>query len=354
MLVSLPVSIPIKIEPQMRKNGKALTIQAVAKTAGVSVSTVSRVLNGKADVAAETVEKVRGVIQQMGYTSSLAARSLRSHHTNVIGMVIPNVSTLYCIEVLRGVNKAIEKLHYDLIIYTDCNTDRTNSAEDERSFVALLNGGIADGVIVVTPTSADFPTHAPVAIIDPNQESPQLPGVLSTNYEGALAGMNYLISLGHRRIGHITGRMELVSSNQRLQGYKDALCAAGIPLDPELIETGDYAAERAAVCTEKLLCLNNRPTAIFAANDMSAMGVYQAAQKAGLKIPVDLSVLGFDNLRESSLMAPALTTVDQSLEEMGTIATGMIIKLINGDALENNLHIIQTQLVVRDSCSSLR
>jgi LacI family transcriptional regulator len=338
----------------MRKSGKSVTIQAVARSAGVSVSTVSRVLNGKTDVATETLSKVRAVIQELGYTSSLAARSLRSHHTNVIGMVIPNVSTLYCIEVLRGVNKAIEKLHYDLIIYTDCNTDRTNSADVERSFVALLNGGIADGVIVVTPTATDFPTHAPVAIIDPNQESPQLPGVISTNYEGALAAMNYLIGLGHRRIGHITGRMELVSSNQRLQGYKDALAAAGIPFDPELIEIGDYALERAAVCAEKLLCLNNRPTAFFAANDMSAMGVYQAAQKAGLKIPVDLSVVGFDNLRESSFMAPALTTVDQSLEDMGIIATGMIIKLINGEPMENPLHIIQTQLVVRDSCSPLR
>lgn len=337
----------------MRKIGKAITIQAVAKAAGVSVSTVSRVLNGKADVAIETVGKVRAVIQEMGYTSSLAARGLRSHHTNVIGMVIPNVSTLYCLEVLRGVNKAIEKLHYDLIIYTDCNTDRSNSADVERSFVALLNGGIADGVIVVTPVATSFSTHAPVAIIDPNQESPNLPGVISTNYEGALAAMEYLTGLGHRRIAHITGRMELVSANQRLQGYKDGLIAAGIPIDEELIATGDYDQACAAANTEKLLSLNNRPSAIFAANDMSAMGVYQAAQKAGLKIPEDLSVVGFDNIRESSFSVPALTTVDQSLEEMGTIATNMIVKLINGEPVENTLHVIKTQLIVRESCSAL-
>jgi LacI family transcriptional regulator len=337
----------------MRKTGKAVTIQAVAKAAGVSVSTVSRVLNGKSDVAAETVEKVRLVIQNLGYASSLAARGMRSHRTNIIGLVIPDVGTLYCLDILRGVNRAIGKLHSDLIIYTDCSPVRVHSADVERSFVALLNGGIADGVIIVTPTATSFPPHAPVVTIDPNQESPDLPGVLSTNYEGALGAMQYLIGLGHCRIAHITGRLELVSANQRLQAYKDALTAAGICIDETLIEFGDYSTENAALCAERLLSQNNRPTAIFAANDMAAMGVYQAAHKAGLKIPDDLSVVGFDNLRESSLLAPALTTVDQFLEDMGTIATDMIVKLVNGEELDSMLHMIQTQLILRESCAPL-
>jgi LacI family transcriptional regulator len=338
----------------MKRKPKSVKIQDVARTAGVSVSTVSRVLNGKADVSEETIEKVQFIIRNLGYTSSLAARSLRSHRTNVIGLVLPDVASPYCHEILRGVNGAIEQIHDDLIIYTDCNSSRVNAAEQESMYVALLNGSITDGVIVVTPTATDFPTHAPITIIDPNQESPQFPGVISTNYEGALAAMEYLTSLGHRRIGHITGRMALVSSVQRLQAYKDGLAAVGVGVDDTLVECGDYTETLATQCAEKLLDRKDRPTAIFAANDASALGVYRAAQKLGIHIPDDLSVMGFDNLRESLFMSPALSTVDQHLEQMGTIATEMIVKLINGDKLPSKLHVIKTQLIIRDSCSVLR
>lgn len=349
----------------MRKSSKTITIQDVAKVAGVSVSTVSRVLNGKADVAIETIEKVEGVIHELGYASSLAARGMRSHRTNVIGMIMPDVATPYCASIMRGVNSAIARLDKDLLIYTSGSGLKESIAYHERSYVSFLNGGITDGVIVVTPTATDFATHAPVVIIDPNNESPDLPAISATNREGALSAMNYLISLGHRRIGFITGRMELVSTNQRLQGYKDGLLAAGIPLDKDLIEIGDYTTEEAVVCTHRLLSLSNRPTAIFAANDMSSKGVYQAAKEAGLQIPKDLSVIGFDNLPESSLMVPALTTVDQFVEDIGTIATQMVVKLVQGEALpehfpgtvafirDGNLLKIPTQLVIRDSCSSI-
>jgi LacI family transcriptional regulator len=187
-------------------------------------------------------------------------------------------------------------------------------------------------------------------IIDPNHESPDLPAVLSTNYEGALAAMNHLIGLGHRRIGHISGRMDLVSGHQRLQGYKDSLAVAGIPLDEHLIEFGDFTTETAVLRTCRLLSLNAPPTAIFAANDQSAKGVYQAAKGSGLRIPDDLSVIGFDNLRDTSNLTPALTTVDQFMAKMGMIATDMIVRLIHGEELRANLHILQTQLIVRDSC----
>ena len=158
--------------------------------------------------------------------------------------------------------------------------------------------------------------------------------------------MNYLTGLGHRRIGHITGRLQLVSGNQRLQGYKDGLAKAGISVDEALIEIGDFSFERAEEAAYKLLSLQNRPTAIFVANDVPAAGVYQAANGLGLKIPDDISIIGFDNLRNASLMNPPLTTVDQYISEMGRIATEMIVKLINGEKLQSNLHVIQTNLNV--------
>jgi LacI family transcriptional regulator len=208
-------------------------------------------------------------------------------------------------------------------------------------------------MIIVTPAATDFSTDAPVVAIDPNNESPDCPAIIATNRAGALAAMAYLTGLGHRRIGHITGRLDLISANRRLRGYKEGLAAAGIPVDEKLIQIGDYLAERAVECARALLSLDDPPTAIFAANDMSAVGVYQVAQEMGLRIPQDLSVVGFDDLRESALLNPPLTTVDQFISKMGTLAIDMVVRLVKGEALETNLHKIPTQVVVRDSCRSL-
>jgi LacI family transcriptional regulator len=336
----------------MKQTHKSITIHDVAVAAGVSVSTVSRVLNDKDDVAAGTYERVQQVISELGYASSLAARGMRSRRTNVIGLIMPDVASLYSIAVLQGVNRGIAQLDYDIIVYTNGDIRKNTSADQESYYVSLLNGSITDGVIVVTPAATNFSTSAPVVAIDPNNESPKCPAIISTNRDGALLAMNYLIELGHQRIGFINGRPELVSSCRRLQGYKDGLALAGIPLDEELIQNGDYTTETAVRCARALLSLENLPTAIFAANDMSAMGVYQAAQMMGLRIPEDLSVVGFDNLRESLFLAPPLTTVDQFISEMGAIAVEMIVKLVNGETLADNLRKISTQLVIRESCRS--
>jgi LacI family transcriptional regulator len=341
----------------MIRNPKAVTIRDVASKAGVSVTTVSRVLNGKDDISEATIQKVLAIVEELGYASSLAARGMRSHRTNLIGLILHDVASLYSQEIMRGVNQVIAQIDKDLIIYTSGGLNRENVAQHERYYVGLLNGSITDGAIVVTPTATQFTTHAPLVIIDPNDESPGYPAIIATNQEGALGAMSYLTDLGHRRIGHIAGEMKLISANQRLQGYKDGLAAAGIPLNQDLIEIGDYTTETAVVCARRLLSLPDRPTAIFAANDVSAMGVYQAAKELGLEIPGDLSVIGFDNLREADHMNPPLTTIDQSLEKMGTIAMEMIVTLVKGESLtmnhagEGNLYKIPTQLVIRDSCA---
>ena len=337
----------------MKRPRKSITIRDVAEAAGVSISTVSRVLNDKDDVAVGTCERVQQVIAELGYASSLAARGMRSSRTNVIGLVMPDVASPYSVTVMQGVNHAIAQLDFDLIVYTNGDISKYGTADQESYYVALLNGGIADGVIVVTPAATNFSTAAPVVAIDPNNESPECPAIISTNHKGALQAMEYLTGLGHRRIGFIAGRLELVSAKRRLEGYKDVLEAAGIPLDEDLIQMGDYTTETAVSCAHQLLSLGNPPTAIFASNDMSAMGVYQAADALGVIIPGDLSVVGFDNIREALFLNPQLTTIDQFVAEMGSIATQMVVRLVKGETLESNLHKIQTQLVTRDSCRSL-
>jgi len=332
---------------------RTVTIHDVAKEAGVSVSTVSRVLNGKDDVALETIEKVHGVVRDLRYTSSLAARGMRSIRTNVIGLIIPDVGTPYCTEVMRGVNRAIAQSNYDLIVYTTGAILKYGTADQERRYVTLLNGNVTDGVVVVTPAATDFSTDAPIVAIDPNNESPDCPAIIATNRAGALEALKYLTGLGHRRIGHITGRLDLVSASRRLQGYKDGLSACGLPVDEQLIQIGDFSTETAIRCTQALLSLENPPTAIFASNDMSATGIYKVALEKGLRIPEDLSVVGFDNLPESTFLNPQLTTVDQFIMDMGSMAVEMVVKLVNGETLEENLYEIPTQLVVRNSCRSL-
>ena len=335
----------------MRVKRHAVRIQDVAKAAGVSVSTVSRVLNGKVDVAEDTQNRIEEVIEHLGYTSSLAARSMRGQKTNLVGLIMPDIAFPYAIEVMKGVNRAIAHSEYDLLVYTTGDVRKYGTALHEQQYVSLLNNSITDGLVIVAPAAADFVSTAPIVSIDPLAINPSYPSVHATNYQGALDAMQYLIGLGHKRIGFISGRAELESSIRRMKGYRNALKLAGLPVDEALIVAGDYTTETAMQCARELLGLKNPPTAIFASNDQSAMGVFQVAREAGLRIPDDLSVVGFDNIPEAGFID--LTTVDQFLGEMGYIATKMLIDLINGVPLTEKIHQVKTELVLRNSCKDL-
>jgi len=332
----------------MPKKKRTVTIQDVAKTAGVSVSTVSRVLNGKVDVASETQDRILSVIDDLGYTTNLAARSMRSHKKNLVGLIMPDIAYPFAIEVMKGVNRAIAESEFDLLVYTTGDVRKSGRASHEQKYVSLLTNSISDGVILVAPVADGFSVDAPIVSIDPLASNPNYPAVHATNYHGAMEAMEYLLGLGHKRIGYIGGRAELESANRRLKGYRDALEKAGIPVDEELIASGDYTTETGVSGARQLLGLANAPSAIFASNDQMAMGVYQVAQEMGLRIPDNLSVVGFDNITESKYMG--LTTVDQFISEMGYVATQMLIKLINGIPLEDQTYRMQTKLVVRSSC----
>ena len=335
----------------MRKNRRSVTIQDVAKTAGVSVSTVSRVLNGKVDVASETQDRIRSVIDDLGYTTNLAARSMRSFKKNMVGLIMPDIAYPFAIEVMKGVNRAIAESEFDLLVYTTGDVRKSGRASHEQKYVSLLNNSITDGVVIVAPVTGEFVTDAPIVSIDPLMSEPSYASVHATNYQGAMGAMEYLLSLGHRRIGFISGRAELESSTRRLMGYRDALKKAGLKIDERLIASGDYTTETGMTCAQQLLSMENPPTAIFASNDQMAMGVFQVAQERGLRIPQDLSVIGFDNIMESKYMG--LTTVDQFISEMGFVATQMLFQLINGEPLATQTYKMQTQLVIRNSCQAL-
>lgn len=335
----------------MKKKKHAVTIQDVAKAAGVSVSTVSRVLNEKIDVASETQEHILSVIRKLGYTSNLAARSMRSHKKNLVGLVVPDIGFPYSIEIMKGVNRAIAESKYDLLLYTTGDVQKNGSDLHEQHYVSLLNNSITDGVLIVASAAAEFITNAPIVAVDPHVVNPNYPSVQGTNYQGALDAMEYLIKLGHRRIAFISGRPEIGSAVRRLQGYRDSLTMAGIEVDESLIMPGDFTQKAGYNSACQLLQMKNPPTAIFASNDQSAIGVIQAAEEMGLRIPNDLSVVGFDNITEAKYLG--LTTVDQFLEEMGYVAMQMLIKLVTGEPLDVEVYKMQTKLLVRTSCQEL-
>lgn len=331
----------------MRPKQPAVRIQDVARAAGVSVTTASRVLNNKADVAPETYERVRRVMQELNYTASLAAKSMRSQTANVIGLLVPEVTEVYNQEIIKGVGAAIRDSGYDLMIYT---RGRPTGASWELEHVALLSNGLTDGCIVVTPSAPVFPDTARIVVIDPLGDGANVPSVVARNRAGALAAMEYLIGLGHHRIGFIGGRPDTLSAIRRFEGYRDGLAAAGIAFDPGLVEGGDYTLERALHSARKLLDRPERPTAIFAANDQTAMGVLDIAVALGISVPEELSVVGFDNVPEAGYMTPGLTTVDQSIRDMGKLATQLLLGILRGAEPDDKLSKVPTRLIIRDSC----
>lgn len=336
----------------MRRKNRAATIRDVAKAAGVSVSTVSRVLNAKTDVASETQDRILSIINSLGFTSNLAARSMRSFRRNIIGLIMPDIGYPFAIEVMRGVNRAIAESEFDLLVFTTGDVRKVSSAEHEQKYVSLLNNSITDGVLIVAPVTSSFSTSGIIVSVDPVIKKPGYPSVHATNYKGAMDAMNYLLSLGHERIAYIGGRPELLSSARRYDGYIDSLKKARLAIDETLITMGDFTTDTGAICAKKLFSLKNRPSAIFAGNDQSAIGVYQAAEDLGVRIPEDVSLIGFDNIPESKYLG--LTTIDQYICDMGYIATQMLIKLIKNETLHESTYKIQTQLVVRNSCMKIK
>jgi LacI family transcriptional regulator len=252
---------------------------------------------------------------------------------------------------MKGINQAITESTYDLLVYTTGDVHKSGAASHEQHYVSLLNNSLTDGVIIVASAAADFITDAPIVAVDPHMVNPSYPSVQGTNYHGSLEIMNYLLGLGHRRIGFICGRPEIGSAGRRLLGYRDALSNAGIEVDEDLIVPGDFTTPSGRERGIQLLSMENPPTAIFAANDQSAIGVYQAADELGLRIPDDLSVVGFDNISEAKYLG--LTTMDQCLADMGYVAIQMLIKLINHETLDEQIHKMSTKLVVRSSCRVL-
>lgn len=329
-----------------------VTIVDVAREASVSYSTVSRVVNNFPHVKPETRERVEAAMAKLGYVVNLKARSLAGGRSQVVGMLIYELDTSYHVEIVKGVDAEIANSDYDLMLST---THKRKGKES--TYVTQLTQGMADGLLIVLPRNLEAykgdldRKRFPYVLIDhPGLECDDCSAVLTANWQGAYDATRYLIELGHRRIGFVTGFIEVASAQDRLAGYQTALRDHGLLVDPELICKGDFLEQSGYEAGLKFLQLTRPPTAVFASSDMCAFGVMKALEEAGCRVPEDISIMGFDDIPEASYMRPMLTTVRQPLRSMGQAATRILIERIEDPTLPTKRVEFPTELIVRESC----
>lgn len=310
---------------------RRVTITDVAAEAGVSVATVSKVINGRDGIAAATAAHVQSVVDRLGYESSLVARGMRSHRTHAVGVLVAEFEP-FSTEILKGAGSALADTGYALLAYTGGASARTVRPGWERRYLSRLSGTLIDGAVLVTPTVVDPDAGVPVVAVDPHAGPGGMPSVDSDNLAGAMLAVRHLLDLDHRRIGFLGGRRDLESSALREAGYVQALLDAGVTPDPALMHVAEYRRGAAYDATAAMLALPDPPTAVFAANDVSAMGILDAAARLGVRVPDQLSVVGFDDIPESASTTPPLTTVRQEIQQLGAVAVRLLLDLLDGAA----------------------
>ena len=310
------------------------TIEDIARLAGVSRTTVSRVLNHRPDVDQATRERVLRVIEEQAYVPSLTAAGLAGGRNRLLGMLVPSFTWSIIPELMRGIAEVINQTSYELVLY--CFNDE-DLARDRRDIVnRLLATQLTAGILSVFPGAIApyleelYQQGMPVVIID-DQQAHSMPWVRADNVTGGYLATQHLISLGHRRIAHIQGPREYLASHDRAAGYGRALEEAGIAYDPELVVEGDFLPPSGRTCADRLfaLPLEKRPTAIFAATDQMGYGALVSAEEHGLSVPHDVALVGFDDDSPSAHVHPPLTTIRQPSFEMGQSGINLLLSLLD-------------------------
>ena len=330
------------------------TIKDVAEKAGVSVATVSRVLNNKPFVSDKMREHVMGVIAEVNYQPDAVARGLRTKSTRIISLVIPDINNPYFPEVARGVESVADRYEYIVVL---CNTDRKQKRE--INFYEKLMMQRVEGIIVNPSNSSEEEIEIlsrldmPVVLISSQSEFENFDIVMVDNVEGAKLAVNHLIEYGHRKIGLLGGSRDVSSSQKRYDGFIEALQTAGIEIKQNFITEDSLDNEGGYRCAKQLLAQKEKPTAMFATNDTMAIGALSAIHEAGLRIPDDISLIGFDDLSFSKMTYPKLTTIRQPKFKTGEVAAEQLFKhLISPNQyIPPQKIILDHELIIRETTS---
>ncbi len=343
--------VPPSHQTAPKLSSARITLAQIAELAGVSLPTVSKVLNGRQGVSEETRDRVNRLLSEHGYRR----RGIdRRHRVGLVDLVIPGLGTLWAYEMIKGAEAEATRGGVDLVV-SDAHGRRVGTHHWLRQIAARRTDGIVLVVSGLLPgTDSQLARlNTPLVLVDPvGGTAPAVPAVAATNWAGGLAATEHLLALGHRRIGVITGPPDLKCSQDRLDGYRAALQRACVSVATELIREGDFLVTGGQRAASALLRLRRPPTAIFAGSDHQAHGVYLEARSAGLRIPEDLSVVGFDDVPLCEWVQPSLTTVRQPLEEMAAEATRMVLELAGSSQAGPVRRELATSLVVRASTAA--
>jgi LacI family transcriptional regulator len=325
----------------------------VAKAAGVSVPTVSKVVNGRPDVAKDTRERIEKLLHQHRYRPRTARPQRR---VGLIDLVFVNLGSPWAMEILAGAEEVAHRAGTGIVVSAVHGRNRTRPG---RGWLDNLAARRSDGVVLIlSELSADQQAlldqlGIPVVVVDPaGQPPPGRPSVGASNWAGGLAATEHLVGLGHERIAVIGGPSDVLCSRARVDGYRTGMSAAGLKVRPGYVRCGDFMSPAGYRETMALLDLPQPPTAIFACADQMALGAYEALYERGLRTPDDVSIVGFDDLDEARWAVPPLTTIRQPLTEMAGMATRMLLALIAGEELESTRVELATPLVVRSSTAA--
>ena len=331
---------------------KNATMQDVADLAKVSKTTVSHILNETRPVSEEKRQRVLNAMKELGYHPNILARSLRKNETGTIGLIVPNSANPFYAEVSRGVESLSFDEGYNVIL---CNSDR--NLEKEIAYTKLLINKRVDGILFVGAWVGEQTQHLhdiheqgiPLAVVDRFVPDIDIDSVRTDNHLGGWLATSHLIGLGHKRISCIGGTPEFTPNAERIIGYQKAMRDAGIPIDDNLIVRTNFQFEGGHSAAQQLLSRDNRPTAIFACNDLMAIGAMRAASDLGLRIPEDISIVGFDDIQMAQHTCPQLTTISQPMVEMGKLATEMLLERIGNANTVQRIRILEPKLIVRQS-----
>ncbi|MEQ6377815.1 catabolite control protein A [Bacillaceae bacterium S4-13-56] len=327
-----------------------ITIYDVAREANVSMATVSRVVNGNPNVKPATRKKVSEVIERLGYRPNAVARGLASKKTTTVGVIIPDISSVFFAELARGIEDIATMYKYNIIL---ANSDQNK--EKELHLINTMLGKQVDGLIFMGGSISEehitsFKTsQVPIVLAATLDDSKEI-STVNINYErAAYDAVKYLVENGNKKIGFITGPIETAIDNEKYKGYQTALHEASIEVDEELIIQGDYSYDSGMEAVDQFFNLTNPPTAIFVSSDEMALGVIHGVQDRGLSVPQDVEVVGFDNTRLATMVRPTLSTIVQPMYDIGAVSMRLLTKYMNKEQVDETKVVLPHRFVERDS-----
>jgi len=327
-------------------------IDDIARNAGVSAATVSRVLNGRSTVSEELRERVLTAVAKLGYEPNLLARGLRTRRTYVLGLVIPNIANSYFTDIARAAEDVALRAGYVVIV---CSSDG-DLGKEQRSLDVFRNR-MVDGVMVAvadwqrSSLSALIDSEVPVVLIDRCLDGAALDSVTVDVRRGAYSAVSLLAERGYRRIAMLGGPANISTAAEKLEGYREAMRDYGLPITEEQLVAGDYTEAAGLDLGRRLLSLAEPPEAVLVANNLMTQGFCAAVRESGVRVPHDVAFVGFDDSAWASLVVPPVTVVDQPTYELGKTATEMLLQRVNGECLDVPRHVVlRTRLIIRGSC----